>query len=635
MGRIWAAVVAMAFGITGSVTAAEFSAEAAALPFPPDARKLEFTAWSGDISFETRSTLNAVVAFYLREMPKRGWQLDKSEVEVDDDDIELVFRHGEAEVEMDFRGRSSKTAVSFDCEELEFNGIDDPSALKAKGVPVPQATVFFQQTFPIPENVTKFTYQDDGCLIYSQQSLKEAFDYYTERVKKIGFRESRRPLIDSSRMYTEFKKGSAKVSVNVFTDAVGSRSVVEFKDKKNEPRVAPLPPVASLPIELAGEEASQQVSSGVRKTGAPIAAEEKLTPVDVTRNQGKAVVTFGGKKYVFPHVVAHRAEGYADGITFVTFSSKPIPYNKLQELVRTDETASFSQLYDFSTPDYLQLNHGSYESFSFSIPGVGIGGKQMDQRTDKTKIENGRLVGTFTMAPQEVFRKQFSFTATMDVGIITPETKLGESTAGDPVEDPVEIAANSVLDESPVPWPGGVEDVSRAGTDFRKTYQALVPMPRDEVKAFYIKQLRADGWKYYARSEDTKLLSFKNDDNEVDFTLSAEGTQTRIEALVRYPELARKMGILPKPRQARLVLANAHSSPVVYTIGKTDYKLKPGQGADDPKTALNYSLSPGTYTISIKIPGEQPQTERLQLTADTTWGIIALPTGGYMPMQMY
>jgi hypothetical protein len=72
----------------------------------------------------------------------------------------------------------------------------------------------------------------------------------------------------------------------------------------------------------------------------------------------------------------------------------------------------------------------------------------------------------------------------------------------------------------------------------------------------------------------------------------------------------------------------------VYTIGKTDYKLKPSQ-ADDPKTALNYSLNPGLNKITIEIPGQQPQKYELRLTEDTTWGIIALPNGGYLPLQMY
>jgi hypothetical protein len=196
----WARALVWLLVMTQGVALAEFSNEASDLPFPPDAQKLEFVAWAGDISYQTGSTLNAVAAFYLREMPKRGWQLDESQVEIDDDDIELVFQHGDAEVEMDFSQRSSHLQVRFDCKKLEFNGVDDPAAMKAKGVPMPFATLFFQKNFSLPENVTRVMYQDDGCMVYSRQSLKQAFDYYSSRIKSIGFRESRKPLIDSSRI---------------------------------------------------------------------------------------------------------------------------------------------------------------------------------------------------------------------------------------------------------------------------------------------------------------------------------------------------------------------------------------------------------------------------------------------------
>ena len=81
--------------------------------------------------------------------------------------------------------------------------------------------------------------------------------------------------------------------------------------------------------------------------------------------------------------------------------------------------------------------------------------------------------------------------------------------------------------------------------------------------------------------------------------------------------------------------SNAYSSPVTFTIGKTDYRLKIGQDADSLQSALNYSVTPGRYSVIVKIPGRQPKTERLDVGKDETWGIIARPTGGYMPMQMY
>jgi len=39
--------------------------------------------------------------------------------------------------------------------------------------------------------------------------------------------------------------------------------------------------------------------------------------------------------------------------------------------------------------------------------------------------------------------------------------------------------------------------------------------------------------------------------------------------------------------------------------------------------------------VTVKIPGQTPKTERVEITAGSTWGIIVLPTGGYLPMRMY
>ena len=47
------------------------------------------------------------------------------------------------------------------------------------------------------------------------------------------------------------------------------------------------------------------------------------------------------------------------------------------------------------------------------------------------------------------------------------------------------------------------------------------------------------------------------------------------------------------------------------------------------------TVAPANYKVVIKIPGQRQQIERIKLTAGSTWAIIALPTGGYMPMQLY
>ena len=66
----------------GGSAAAEFKPEAVALPFPPDARELEFVGWTGGISYKSHSPLKSLGAFYLKEMVARGWEHDEAAAEI-------------------------------------------------------------------------------------------------------------------------------------------------------------------------------------------------------------------------------------------------------------------------------------------------------------------------------------------------------------------------------------------------------------------------------------------------------------------------------------------------------------------------------------------------------------------------
>ena len=92
---------------------------------------------------------------------------------------------------------------------------------------------------------------------------------------------------------------------------------------------------------------------------------------------------------------------------------------------------------------------------------------------------------------------------------------------------------------------------------------------------------------------------------------------------------------MPERGKGRLIMANAHNVPVVFTIGKTNYPVKAGAGAENLKDALNYSVGPGNYTIIIKIPGQRPETVRIKITEGSSWAVVAVPTAGYMSMQLY
>lgn len=615
--------LALMFALTGpgELAAAEFSAEATALPFPPDARDLEFVAWPGDIKYNSQSPLKSLAAFYLKEMAGRGWKHDESAAAIDDDSIKLTFKHDATKVELDLRQSSKEVRVSLDCQNLKFTGTGDPANLAAAGIPAPRATLFLQKELPLPAGAVDLQYTGEGCTFKSSLTLPEAFDHFLRLVPGKGFRESRRPIITDSRRYTEFSKGSAQLSVNVFTHAVGSRIVLTFKDEAKESSVPPLASVASLPINSGG--------SGRTATSETTATPVGTMPIDVTSNKGSATVSHGKQKHTFSHVACFQTKGRGSDATMVVFSAKPIPYNKMQSLISTKDDFSFGDLYEFSSPDRLILQFGDHLSFSFSIPGVGVG-HPIENPVNEMKLEAGRVQGTLKMPPMVIFREQFSFTATVDAAIITPKTRI--TGPGDPVVQ----SDNPILADSPVPFPEGVENVGREGSKFRKTYSAVVGMSLAEVAEFYRQELAAKGWRRPDTADPASdTLRFKNDTMELAVALKQQRGKTAVEVVTRDTALAKQEGVLPEPGKGRLVLGNANNVAVVFAIGNANYSLKPGQGAKDYKQALNYSVAPGTYTVVIKIPGQPQQTEKIELAEGSTWGIIALPIGGSLPIQLY
>jgi len=312
------------------------------------------------------------------------------------------------------------------------------------------------------------------------------------------------------------------------------------------------------------------------------------------------------------------------------FSAKPIPYHKMQSLIATKDDFSFSDLYDFGFPDHLVLQLGdNYVSYSLSLPGVGLS-SSADNAVNETKVSADRVQGILKMPPKQVFsRDEISFTISVDAVIITPSTRIAGPA------DAVTRSDSPILTDSPIPFPDGANNISSEGSKFRKTYSAVVRLPLTDVESFYRKELAAGGWSAADSSSTGDVLRFKKDTADLSLSLKRDGSNTVIAAITRNMALARQEGVLPDPGKARLILANALTVGVVYTIGRTDYPLRPGQGAKDYKQALNYSLAPGAYTVIVKIPGQRPQSEQLNLAEGTTWGIIATPTGGYLPLQLY
>ena len=602
----------------GKLAAAEFSGEATVLPFPPDARELEFDAKFGDIKFNSNSPLKSLAAFYLKEMAARGWQHDEAAAVAQEDAIKLTFKHEKVVVKLELKQWSKEVKASLDCENLQFTGTDDPAKLAAAGIPVPRAILFLQKELPLPAGAVNLQYTGEGCTFKSPLKLQEAFDHFTKLAAGKGFRESRRPIVTGTRRYTEFKSGAAELSVNVFTDAVGSRIILTYKDAAQAAPVPPLAAVASLPIKLGGASAAA--------AGANPATNTAATPIDVTSNKGSATVIYAGKQYTFANVACYQTKSRGTA-THVLFSAKPIAVNKMQALIASKNDFSFGDLYEFGYPEHLIVELGERPTFQFATSNVSVG-NSVTNPSGEMKATATRVQGTLKMAATEIFKgESLSFTATADAAIITPTTRIvGPG-------DPVLKSDNPLLAEAPLPFPGEIQNAGSEGTKFRKKYTALVTLPLAEVAAFYRQELTAKGWKQPAEASD--VMELKNDKLDLAVTLKSQRDKTAIEILVRNHELARQEGIFPEAGKGRIVLGNASDVAVAFTIGTASFALKAHQGEKDHKQAANQSLAPGAYNVILKVAGQQPQTEKIELAAGTTWGLIALPGGGCLSVQLY
>jgi hypothetical protein len=395
-----------------------FSAQAEALPFPPDAREVEFDATFDDIEFTSQSSLAALADFYLRELTKRGWTEDESAREIEEDSVEMTFNHDDAQVVVELDGDDEEVTVSFDCEGLDFSKASDPANLITAGVPQPRAYVYLQKQVPRPAEIQDIEYERDSCLFKSTLSFTELFDFYTKELKSKGWRESRRPIITGDRRYTEYQRGGEKLSVNVFSHEIGSRIVLDYETQAKEPTVPPLAEVsADSPFaKLARKAASASGST----TTSPVAT----TPVEVTKNTGSATFTLGAKKYSFKHAAAYRNQQDGDGTTQLLFADRPISLARIQELVASQESPDIEDIFGENWPGYLRIKVDQYMSFSFNSGGVGIG-NSIDKPDNKLKFDKGRVSGTLKMAePQEAFDEKFTLEVTIDAPVLTPTTRI-------------------------------------------------------------------------------------------------------------------------------------------------------------------------------------------------------------------
>ena len=411
--------------------------------------------------------------------------------------------------------------------------------------------------------------------------------------------------------------------MNIFSDVVGSRIILDYENEAKEPVVPPLPPVDDVP-------ASGMVAEGGATPNLPA-----KVAVDVSANRGTASIVVGGTTSTFKHVAAYRTKEDGEAKTRLLFCEQAIPLQRLQTLLAKEGDFEFGELFQTGYPGHLILEVSDRVHFSFNDGGVAMS-NSIEEPVSDFKAEAGRASGSIKMPrPEEFFDETYQISVSIDAGVITPDTSLGAT------PPPASVAARqSPFANSELLLPEGCGNVSSEGTQYSKSTHAEVGLDPAAIAAFYRRELLAKGWQEEAGAAATPAsgpmtLRFKQAAATMSVKIAGNQELSVVDVLLLDDGKAKADGMLPEPGKGRIVLVNGHTQDVVIMIGKQRYPLKAGQGTTNPKSALNYSVAPGKYDLQIIPAGQAPQAESLEIPAGTTWGVIVLPGGDYLFNRLY
>jgi hypothetical protein len=352
---------------------------------------------------------------------------------------------------------------------------------------------------------------------------------------------------------------------------------------------------------------------------------KRLTESPKLPNSG--TLTMGNQVYKLSNVVAYEMKRFDEPVTVVVISEKSLNMTKLNAALGKK---SIEEYFEFTPQVKLTVDDADNVSSMF-IWADNISISSNSDLIADIVIEDGRARGTAKMTkPDEFFDKKYTFELSFDVNVLSSQaTQKSNSPASGLVADSYDG----------LPIPEGRQNISSAGSKFRKEINATVSAKLDAVVRFYRDELTAGGWKETFQEakveQGSAKVAFTSPTGSLSVQLKAESNQTAITLILRDVQATKAAGLLPAPGKARLVLGNDSETAATVTINKRDYSIAAGAGAKDPKTGLNWDLAPGKYTVEVKLPGGEVQIEELTIGPDETWGVVVIPVSGFLAMQLY
>jgi len=320
---------------------------------------------------------------------------------------------------------------------------------------------------------------------------------------------------------------------------------------------------------------------------------------------------------------------FDDPMTTVVLSTRPLNMAKLNAALGRKAADDY---FEFIPQVRLLIDaDDKVSSMSIWADNTSISGNS--NLEGEIVIEDGRARGTARMTePGEFADSKYNFEVSFDVAVVGKRVSTPKPSAGGLVADSYDG----------LPIPEGHKGMQSEGSRFRKQTSTTVVAELKAVVDFYRRELGAEEWGQWKENtseakieQQTARLTFSRPTGSLVVQLKADGKEAAITLVSRDSQAVKAAGLLPASGKARLVVGNASGRPAVIIINKKEFKITAGAGAEDPKTGVTWELTPGNYTVEIKPSGEPVQSETLKLGADETWGVIIVPTGGYLATQLY
>ncbi len=199
-------------------------------------------------------------------------------------------------------------------------------------------------------------------------------------------------------------------------------------------------------------------------------------------------------------------------------------------------------------------------------------------------------------------------------------------------------ADDLVAEESgglPVPKRHTMSDGTK--TTFRRDLKASVPLNLSDVLGFYRRELGKLNWKEESKdavmTDDHVSLMFTTAEGPAVLKLGRKDGETSVSLVVKNPNEASKVGVLPRPGQVKILFGNINDAEAAITFNNKSIKVAAGAGTKAPD-GPTLDVPPGKYKYLIKLPGKPLQNDEVVLGTDEIWGLMIGP-GGVLPLQVY